>query len=323
MRLHAGPAAPPLEYNATIVDRVDVTDALAIFRIEPDERPRKRPWFVAGQFCVLGLNNVGDPGLGPVRRPMSIASPPEADGPVEFYIRRIERAPSANPLTHLLWRLTAGGRIYLRTAAAGLFTIDDTVGAADPRLRVLVAAGTGLAPFISMLRSEVHRDPRADLSKWALLHGVSYPADLGYRQELLALAAGNHLNYWATVSRPQHAPEWTGDVGRVESFFESTRLPDLERRVGLPAGGFRPERAVIYVCGLTGTITGTIVSLIDRGFVPAVRGVREALGVPPEAQNSVFSEHYDSEPLIDIHDPSVIEPLRARLQKALEQPTHA
>ncbi len=316
------PTAAPLQYNATIVERVDVTDALAIFRIEPDEPPVTRPWFTAGQYCVLGLNNVDAPELGSVRRPMSIASPPEVDGPVEFYIRRIAKAPSANPLTHLLWRLTPGGRIYLRTAAAGIFTVEDTVGAADPRLRVLVAAGTGLAPFMSMLRSEVHRNPCADLSNRALLHGVSYPADLGYRRELLALAAGNQLNYWATVSRPQHAPVWTGDVGRVESFFESARLADFERRVGLPAGGLRPDRAVIYVCGLTGTITGTILSLIDRGFIPASRRIREALGVPPEAKDSVFCEHYDTEPLIDIHDASVIEPLRARVQKALEQPTH-
>jgi ferredoxin--NADP+ reductase len=272
---------------------------------------------------VLGLNNVDEPRLGSVRRPMSIASPPEADGPVEFYIRRISKAPSLNPLTPLLWRLTAGGRIYMRTVAAGVFTIKDTVGVGDPRMRVMVAAGTGLAPFVSMLRSEVHRNPRADLSKWVLLHGVSYSADLGYRRELLALTAANHLKYWGTVSRPRQAPEWTGDVGRVESFFESTRLPDLESRIGLPPDGFTPGTAVVYICGLTGTITGTIVPLIDRGFIPDAPRIREALGVPPEAKDSVFCEHYDPEPVIDINDPAVVGPLRARMQKALEQPTHA
>jgi ferredoxin/flavodoxin---NADP+ reductase len=311
--------AAPLKYNATIVERVDVTDALAVFRIEPDEPPAKRPWFTAGQYCVLGLNNTERPRLGSVRRPMSIASPPAAAGPVEFYIRRIAKAPSANPLTHLLWKIAPGGRIYMRTVGAGVFTIKDTVGADDPRVRVLVAAGTGLAPFMSMLRDEVRRNAHADLSKWVLLHGASYPRELGYRRELLTMTAVNRLRYWATVSRPEQAPEWTGDVGRVESFFASTGLTDLESRMGLPADGFTPETSVVYICGLAGTITGTIVPLIDRGFIPDEAPLRAALGVPPEANNSVFSEHYDSEPVINLDDHAVVGPLRARMRKALDK----
>ena len=161
-------------YDATLVERIDLTDTLAIFRIAPD-RPPERPWFSAGQYCVLGLNNAANPGLGGVSRAMSIASAPEAEGPVEFYVRRVSRPVSANPLTPLLWPLTAGDRLHMGVAAVGTFTIHDTIGADDPRVRVLVAAGTGVAPFVSMIRSEVCRNPRADLSKWVLLHGVSYP----------------------------------------------------------------------------------------------------------------------------------------------------
>jgi hypothetical protein len=146
---------------------------------------------------------------------------------------------------------------------------------------------------------------------------VSYPADLGYRSELLALSAANHLRYWGTVSRPEEAPDWTGDVGRVESFFESTRLPDLEKRLGLAPGGFTPKAVVVYICGLTGTIAGTMIPLIDHGFIPDVERIREALGVAPDARNSVFSEHYDPEPVIDVSDPAVVEPLRVRLHAAL------
>lgn len=112
--------ARPLEYNATLVERVDLTDALSIFLILPDRLPA-RPWFAAGQYCVLGLNNMDDTALGSVRRSMSIASPPEDDGPIEFYIRRVARPESKNPLTHLLWSLQPGDRIYLRTVAAGVF----------------------------------------------------------------------------------------------------------------------------------------------------------------------------------------------------------
>jgi len=150
-----------------------------------------------------------------------------------------------------------------------------------------------------------------------LLHGASYPADLGYRDELHQMVERNHLRYWGTVSRPKEAPDWKGDTGRVEGFFEGARLADLEKRLGLPPGGFTPKNVVIYICGLTGTITGTIIALIDRGFVPDFKRIREALAVPAEVKDSVFYEQYDTEPVINIKDPTVVEPLRARMQKAL------
>jgi ferredoxin/flavodoxin---NADP+ reductase len=306
-----------LEYNATLAERVDVTDALSLFRVQPDQPPAEKLWFAPGQYCVLGANNAEKPELGSVRRSMSIASAPEDDGPVEFYIRWVAKPESENPLTHLLWKIKSGDRMYMRPVAAGVFTIKDTIGVDDPRIRVMVAAGTGSAPFVSMVRSEIRRNPGVDLSKWVLLHGASYPADLGYRDELMAMTDRNKLRYWGTISRPKEAADWKGDVGRVEAFFDGARLEDLEKRLGLPAGGFTPKNIVIYICGLTGTITGTIVPLIDRGFVPDFKRIREALGVPVETKDSVFYEQYDTEPVINIKDPAVVEPLKARMQAAL------
>jgi ferredoxin--NADP+ reductase len=309
--------AKPLEYNATLTERIDVTDALTLFRVTPDKMPEQLPWFVPGQYCVLGANNAEKPELGSVRRSMSIASAPEDDGPVEFYIRWVAKPESENPLTHLLWRLKTGDRMYMRPVAAGVFTIKDTIGVDDPRIRVLVAAGTGSAPFVSMIRSELRRNPNADLSKWVLLHGASYPGDLGYRDELMQLVEKNSLKYWGTVSRPKEAPDWRGDTGRVESYFEGARLDDLEARLGLPPGGFTPKNVVIYICGLTGTITGTIIPLIDRAFVPDFKRIREALGVPADTKDAVFYEQYDTEPVINVKDPAIVEPLKARMQAAL------
>ena len=312
--------AKALEYNATMIERVDVTDALTMFRIQPDKPAEERPWFKPGQYCVLGMNNAEKPELGSVRRSMSIASAPEDDGPTEFYIRFVSKPESENPLTHLLWKLKNGDRMYMRPVAAGVFTVPDTIGVDDPRIRVMVAAGTGSAPFVSMLRSELRRDPKSDLSKWVLLHGASYPADLGYRDELAGYVATNQLHYFGTVSRPKDTG-WTGDTGRVEAFFESSgagsRLDDLEKRLGLPVGGFNPKNVVIYICGLTGTITGTVIPLIDRGFIPDFKRIREALGVPAEAKDSVFYEQYDTEPVINVKDPEVVAPLKARMQAAL------
>lgn len=312
--------AKPLEYNATLTERIDLTDALSIFRVTPDKYPEKQPWFVPGQYCVLGMNNAEKPELGSVRRSMSIASAPEDGGPIEFYIRWVAKPESENPLTHLLWKIKNGDRCYMTTKAAGVFTVKDTVGVDDARHRVMVAAGTGSAPFLSMLRSELRKNPNADLSKWVLLHGASYPADLGYRDELAQMVEHNKLRYFGTVSRPKEAPDWRGDVGRVEAYFEPARLEQLEQRMGLSPGGFAPKNVVIFICGLTGTISNTIINLIDRAFVPDFKRIREALAVPAEVKDSVFYEQYDTEPVIDIKDPSVVEPLKARMQAALARP---
>jgi len=310
-------APKALEYNATLVQRIDLTDQLAIFRIQPDQEPA-RPWFTPGQYCVLGLNNEETPALGSVGRSRSFASAPTQDGPVEFYIRFVSKPESENPLTHLLWKRKDGDRVYMRPVAAGVFTVKDCVGEADPRFRVCVAAGTGSAPFVSMVRDEVLKNRDANLSKYVILHGASYPSDLGHRDELQELGIKNKLNYWGTVSRPKEALSWTGDTGRVESYFEPARLEDLEQRLRLPPGQFLPSRAVIFICGLQGTIGSTIINLLDRGFVPDHKRMREALGVPSELPATLFFEQYDTEPVIDIKTPAVIEPLKARMMKAIE-----
>src|SRR5678815_5079501 len=129
-------------------------------------------------------------------------------------IRDSAKPESDNPLTHLLWNIKTGDRMYMRAVAAGVFTIKDTIGVDDPRLRVMVAAGTGSAPFVSMLRSELRRNPHADLSKWVLLHGASYPADLGYRDELMRMVEQNKLKYWGTVSRPKDCLLYTSPSPR-------------------------------------------------------------------------------------------------------------
>jgi ferredoxin/flavodoxin---NADP+ reductase len=310
--------AKALIYNATLQQRIDVTEALTLFRILPDEQPEKRPWFEPGQYCVLGMNNDAHPALGSVRRSMSIASAPQDTGPTEFYIRYVAKPASDNPLTHLLWQLKDGDRLYMRPVAAGVFTVGETIGNDDPRMRVMVAAGTGSAPFVSMLRHQLRDGASVDLSNWVLLHGASYAADLGHRDELLAMVERNRLHYWGAVSRPQGSPDWRGDTGRVEHFFQGDRLVDLETRLGLAAvGGLSPSNAAVFICGLQGTIAGVVTALIDRGFVPDFKRIREALGVPADVPASLFYEQYDNEPVINIKDEQVMAPLRQRMAIAL------
>jgi ferredoxin--NADP+ reductase len=309
--------AKPLEYNATLVEREDLTPALGVFRIRPDEGlPGEGAWFVPGQYMVLGLNNEVKVELGGVRRPMSIASAPERRDLVEFYIRYVEKPESDNPFTHLLWTRRAGDRMYVRVHPTGKFTVADTVGADDPRLKVCVAAGTGLAPFLSMVRSEVLRDPKRSLADYVIIHGASYSADLGYREELERLAAENGLHYLPTVSRPQQDPNWRGHAGRAESFFAPDRIGGLEDVLGLGAGGFRPDRVQILICGLQGTIGTCIEHLVPRGFVPDNRKIRRALEIADALPATIFYEAYDTIPPIDLDDASKVAALKAAFHSA-------
>lgn len=310
-------APKELVYNATLAEREDLTPALAVFRIRPDDPlPGEGPWFVPGQYLTIGLNNTEKPELGSVRRPMSIASAPERRDLVEFYIRYVEKPESDNPLTHLLWKTRPGDRIFLRTQPVGKFTIEDTMGH-DARLKVCVAAGTGLAPFLSMVRSKVCRDPSVRLDDWVIIHGASYSRDLGYREELEGLAKHNGLHYLPTVSRPHQDPSWTGHTGRAEDFFKPERLDALEDLLGLDRNTFRPDRVGVLICGLQGTIGATIERLLPRGFVPDNRKIRRALQIPDDMPAHTFYEAYDTVPPIDLNDTAHVEELRAVFHAAV------
>jgi len=262
------------------------------------------------------LNNEEKPELGSVRRPMSIASAPEERDVLEFYIRWVGHPESDNPLTHLLWKVRAGDRIFLRNRPTGKFTLAHTVGDDDPRLKVFVAAGTGLAPFVSIVRSVHLRDPGADLSSYAILHGASYPPELGYGEELSGYRK-NGLHYFRSISRPKESPEWQGDKGRVEDYFLPERLEELDERLSLGPGGLVPERAAVFICGLQGTIGQTIKRLVGRGYVPETKKLRRALEVGDDVEPSLYFEQYDATPVIEVDDPEVMGPLREKLHAAL------
>jgi len=315
--------AKSLEYNATITQRIDLEPTLSVFRVRPDEpfSSSGEPWFIPGQYLTLGKNRPagvdGDTRPASVRRPMSIASAPHDTEDAEFYIRRVGTPESDLPLTHELWTLSEGERMFCRPTPAGKFTLEDTCGADDPRLKVTVAAGTGLAPFISMARAKVRQDPSADLSDFAIVHGASYPTGLGYRGEIDELVAKHGLRYLPTVSRPGEAPDWTGATGRAEAQFVGDNLAKTEVAVGLEPGGLTPKRAVVLICGLQGTIGVTLEALIERGFVPDHRRLRRALEVPDDTPASVYWEQYDSTPVLDTKDEALMERLRASLHAAL------
>ncbi len=284
--------------NATLVGRIEIDPTLVIFRIRPDSVPEGGgPWFLPGQYVTIGV--------GAVQRAYSIASEPAERRWLEFFIRFAREPATESPLTHLLWTIPVGGRLHVGRKIAGRFTLERSVEAADPRLKLMVAAGTGLAPFISMMRHARHAGDGTTLRRLVVLHGASHPHELAYRDELADAAARFGLRYLPTVSRPAEHPEWTGLTGRVESLFDNGGLvvPDL-----------RPDRVVVYVCGFRDTIAQTVRRLLGHGFVPEDRRLRRMLGIREGAKPSLYFEQYDLEPVFDAKDEALIASLRAAVK---------
>lgn len=315
-----------LEYNATLVERIDIEPALTIFKVKPDTAVRSKgseePSFLPGQYLTIGLNREvteGEDDSRPVsvRRPMSISSAPEEGDTVEFYVRYVNHPESDLPLTHLMWKMKAGDRMFCRPMPVGKFTVRDTIGDDDPRIKLCVAAGTGLAPFISMVRSRILRDPKARLDDFAVIHGASYSMSLGYKEELEGMVRDYGLRYVPTISRPKEEPDWKGLTGRVEALLEPDRIEQTEAALGLSAGDLRPDKSAILICGLQGTITNTILYTIPRGFVPDNRKIRRVLEVDADRPSTLFWEQYDNTPVIDTKDDALMEKLRGQLRAAL------
>lgn len=244
--------------------RKDLTPDLAILRMQPaDGGPV--PDFRAGQFVTLGIQFPDEDRM--TYRAYSISSPPEEKRYFELYIKWTTK-PVMGKLTSALFGMKEGDTLYWRKPA-GAFTIEDKKadGTPDSRRLVLVASGTGLAPFISYV---LHLKSIGSKREIVLLHGAKYAQELGYRDILEKMAGGDSLNfkYLPTVSRPDHelSRGWRGNTGRVETLLVD-KVDDrshLEKTVGEKV---TPENSFFHVCGYQGTIDSVVSILGPLGFV--------------------------------------------------------
>lgn len=310
-----------LAYNATLVSRIDLRPSLALFRVRPDVESGHDltpNWFRPGQYVTLGINCdefEGEAhGADSVRRPMSISSSPQDTDGVEFLIRRVDHPTSDFPFTHALFDVPIGGRLYMRRAPTGKFTFTDTVGDDDSRMKVMIAAGTGVAPFVAMIRQAAATSDTS-LRDFVLLQGSSYPDGLAFRDELEQLVVTRGLRYLPTISRPHEVPDWTGATGRVEHLLAPDRIEATEAMVGLEPGHLHPSLAVVFVCGLQGTLASTITALLERGFTPDHRRLRRALEIPSAIPSTLFWEQYDAAPVLDVKDAQLMASLSERFVK--------
>lgn len=213
--------------SATITVRRDFAEDLATFHLRPDERLEFEP----GQYATLALEIGGKL----VKRAYSIASAPHEDG-LEFYVECVHDGV----LTPCLWDLQPGATILIRRKIVGHFTLDTS-----RTQHVMAATVTGLAPFLSMVRSQQHAIETGahtgPVHHFLILHGASISEELGpYRAECDALAAAlEWFDYVPTISRPWKEPGWTGETGRVEEIL----------RKWMDRAGFDGPQTAGYSCG--------------------------------------------------------------------------
>jgi ferredoxin-NADP reductase len=235
-------------YNATLVDRRGQTDMTGVFVVRLDPAGSVPAAFVPGQYLALGLEVDGML----VQRPYSTSSPAPASDDIrdlEFYVRLVP-GPGFTPL---LWQLPVGRRLRV-AAAKGSFALDPD----DPGARLFVSTGTGVAPFVSMLDTALRL---GGMPPTVLVHGVSFPDELGFRERLEAWqrAMPNAFAYVPTVSRPDSSRSagWNGRTGRVESIIDDAcRTHHVDAAL-----------AAAYLCGNPGMISSVQAVLRELGFL--------------------------------------------------------
>jgi ferredoxin--NADP+ reductase len=186
-----------------------------------------------------------------IRRAYSIASESRADEYLEFYLTVV----MSGELTPRLFNLQIRDRLYVGPKAVGVFTL----GKAPGKHILMVGTGTGLAPYMSMLRSElVCNGPR----QFVIVHGARFSWDLGYRTELTGLArhCGN-FHYIPVITRPQEDVTWRGRSGYLQNIIASNVI---ETETGL---ALTPDNFDIFLCGNPGMIETVIAWASIQGFV--------------------------------------------------------
>jgi len=228
-------------YPAELIERTDVSASLVVFRFLAAEQPS----FTAGQYATIGVMADGDV----IERPYSIVSSP-GERFLEFFV---ELVPGGD-LTPKLWELKLGSRILIRRRIVGKFTLAPSV-----KRHLMLATVTGVAPFISILRTQQIERRRGNVpdDQFLLIHGASRVADFGpYLGELEELSQGGALTYVPTISRPWKEPYWKGETGRVE---------DIVRKYADQVG-MDHTNSIAYACGHPNMVENVKNILVRKGF---------------------------------------------------------
>jgi ferredoxin-NADP reductase len=221
---------------------VTETPNVKTFRILPSSNDRFLPFtFVPGQFLNLAF------GIGGARmnRSYSISSSPTQREYVDLTVRREPRGAVSRHINDLLEvgdQIEAGGPI-------GRFTFTGT----EADSIVLIAAGVGITPMMSITRYLTERSWAGDIF---FIYTCRTPADFIFATEVAALQRVNpKLRVAVTMSRPE-GTDWKGPRGRITKELLTQTVPNLASRR-------------IHVCG-------------PPSMMDSIKAILTELGAPPD-----------------------------------------
>ncbi len=201
--------------------------------------------FEPGQFVNLARDSEGDV----LRRAYSLASPPGV--PLSFLVTRVDDGA----FTPFLLACEPGDRLLVERKPQGFFTLRYVPPAAE---LWLVATGTGLGPFLSILGAG---EPFTRFERVVLVHGVREKAHFAHREELDALERAHTGNFSLVRAVSRGEPGDGALRGRVTTLLRSG---ELEGAAGL---ALTPERSHLMLCGNPAMTDEMIELLAPRGIV--------------------------------------------------------
>jgi ferredoxin-NADP reductase len=179
------------------------------------------------------------------QRSYSIASGPED----EHLVLTVERLDDGEVSPYLAGELRVGDEIELRGPIGGYFVWERALG--GPLL--LIAGGSGVVPFRSMLR---HRAASGSTAAVRLLYSSRSLPEVIYHDELTGLAADGDVGLRLALTR-QWPEDWTGHRGRIDrAVLEEVAWPPR-------------AQPLIYLCGPSGFVEAVATTLVQIGYEPA------------------------------------------------------
>lgn len=200
--------------------------------------------YEAGQFVKLALDVDGER----VARPYSFVNPPGAQ-PLEFYYNVV----AEGPLTPRLAALATGDPVLVANNPSGFLVLSE-VPAAEHLW--MIATGTGLAPFLSILATEV---PWQRYRKVVLVHAVRTADELVYR-DLLADLGRRRAGQFVPVAFVSREACDFALAGRVPAAIRDARL---EERAGVALSAASSQ---VMLCGNPEMVKDVIGALSERGM---------------------------------------------------------
>ena len=150
--------------ESKVIDQIKWTDDLVSIRFENNV-----PAYTAGKFTKIGLKIDGEI----VSRPYSLVSAPHEDFLEVIYVN----VPDGK-LTPKLHSLKKDDTIYVMDKSSGFFVMDEVP---DGDKLWLIATGTGLGVFISLLKTDA---PWKRFKEIVLVHGVRTADELTYQKQI-------------------------------------------------------------------------------------------------------------------------------------------